>query len=627
MFPDAETGFFVPFTFSAEDRADDQRFENFSSSVGRLAPGATLADVETQGNALVRANAERLGALGGEGASYAEAVEASGFEVGVRPLREQLSGRNANELLPLQLAVAMVLLIACANLANLLLTRLTSRHNELAVRSALGASRSRIVRELSLETLLLSLGGGALGLALAWIGVRLVAASGLLPAWASFGIDHRVLAFTFGVALLAATVFGTLPIWSMTAMSAQSLMREGARLAGGARSARRTRNVLVVVQLALSVALLAAAGLLLRSFGNALDQDPGFRSDHVLIAGLTLPAAKYPDGAARARHLRETIDAVRALPGIEAAGATTRMPFSGENAGIIFRIDGRPADGSELHAAWRSVDEDFFSAMRIPLLRGRTFTRADWDSTARPIVVDSAFERTYFPQGALGQRILLGYSGDDGPYTIVGVVGSVKHFDLTLPASKPTFYFDLGARAGESAYLAVRTAGAPGALADALRAAVRSVDPDQPLFNVATLDQRISGSLTGRRVPLVLIGLFAAAATLLAAIGIYGVLAFTVAQRSSEIGVRVALGATRMRILRLIVGDGGRLVAFGLGAGLVVAIALGRLLQSRLFGVGSVDPLSLAVVVVGFAAIALFACWLPARRAANTDPIVALRYE
>jgi predicted permease len=628
MFPSADTGFFVPFTFRPEDRADDQRFVNFSSSVGRLAPGATSAEVEAQCNALIWRNVERIGTLGENGGEYAQTVEASGFQAGVRALREQLSGQNASELIPLQAAVAMVLLIACANLANLLLTRLSSRHNELAVRTALGASRARIVRELSMETLLLSLAGAVLGMGLAWIGVRLVAASGLLPSWAAFGMDYRVLAFTFGIALLAGAVFGALPIWSMTAQSTQSLMREGTRLAGGARGARRTRNVLVVVQLALSVALLASAGLLLRSFENALDQDPGFRSDHVLIAGLTLPPAKYPDAPAQARHLRQTIDAVRTLPGIEAAGATTRMPFSGENSGIIFRIDGRVGEGSQLHAAWRSVDEDYFKAMRIPLVRGRMFSRADWDSTTRPIVVDAAFEHNYFPNGnAIGQRIFLGDAGTDEPYTIVGVVGSVKHFDLTMPASKPTFYFDLGSRPAEGVYLAVRTTGPSGVLVDALRAAVRSVDPEQPLFNVATLDQRISMSLAGRRVPLVLIGLFAAVAVLLAAIGIYGVLAFTVAQRISEIGVRVALGATRSRILQLVVADGGRLIAIGLAVGLLCAVALGRLLQSRLFGVGSIDPVTLAAVVLGFAAIALFACWLPARRAANTDPIVALRYE
>jgi len=633
MFPGTDVGFFVPFTFSEEMRADDQRFDNYSSSVGRLAPGATPADVEAQCAALIRGNIERIGALGENGGWYARTVESSGFRAGVRPLRAQLSGANARELIPLQAAVAMVLLIACANLANLLLTRLTSRHNELAVRTALGASRARIVRELSVETLLLALAGAVLGISLAWVGVKLVAASGLLPGWAEFGMDGRVLAFTFGVALLASAVFSALPIWSLTAMQPQSLLREGGRLAGGARGAQRTRNVLVVVQLALSVALLAAAGLLLRSFDNALQQNPGFSSEHVLIAGLTLPPAKYPDDAARARHLRQIIDATRGLPGVAAAGATTRMPFSGENAGIIFRVAGRRDEGTQLHASWRSVDEDYFKAMRIPLLRGRAFTHADWGGTPKTLVVDATFERTYFPNGdAIGQRILLGTSGDtdsgdDDPYTIVGVVGSVKHFDLTMPANRPTFYFDLGTRPGDSVYLALRATAAPAALVDALRAAVHSVDSEQPLFNVGTLDQRISSSLAGRRVPLILITLFATAALLLAAIGIYGVLAFTVAQRSSEIGMRVALGATRSRILRLVFADGGRLIAIGLAVGVLCAFALGRLLRNHLFGVDSIDPASLAGVLFGFAVIALFACWLPARRAANTDPIVALRYE
>jgi len=628
MFPSTDIGFFVPFAFSPEDKEDDKRGENYSFIVARLAPGATRADIEAQNAAVVRRNVERIGALGGDGSWYARQVELSGFGFGVRPLREQLSGRNAQQLIPLQLAVALVLLVACANIANLLLSRLTSRHNEFAVRTALGASRARIVRELSLEALLLAFGGALLGLVLAWFGTKVIAASGMLPHWAVFDIDRRVLAFTVGIALLTGVGFGALPIWSLTRLQAQSLLREGARLSGGTRSARRMRGALVVVQLALAVALLAAGGLLLRSFNNATQQNPGFESDNVLIAGLTLPPSRYADGPARARYLRQVLDASRNVRGVTAAGATTVMPFTGNNAGLVFRIEGRTDDGATPHAALRSVDEDYFKAMGIPLRKGRAFTRTDWQTEARAVVVDASFERVYFPDGdVVGKRIFLGSSGVDDPYTIIGVVGGIKNFDLTLPTVKPTFYFDLGTRPSESVYVALKTTGASPATVDALRAAVRSVDTEQPLFNVGTLDERIDFSLSGRRVPLQLLGVFAIAALLLAAIGIYGVLAFSVTQRTGELGVRVAIGADRGRIVRLVLSDGGRLIAIGLLAGVACAIALGRLLRNQLFGVDSVDPASLCVVVLVFAAIALLACWIPARRASRIDPIQALRYE
>ncbi|HSE12562.1 MAG TPA: ABC transporter permease [Rudaea sp.] len=627
MFPRADVGLYVPFAFSSGDLSEDQRGVNYSSIVARLAPGATLAQVASQAAALLRHNVERLGSSGGDGASYANWVDSTGFRFGVRPLRDQLTGRNARELVVLQVAVALVLLIALANVANLLLTRLSARRAELATRTALGARRIDIARQLLTESALLALAGALAGLAGAWFGIRLVAGSGLLPAWATFAVDFRTLAFTVVVTGAATLIFGLVPARIAAGGQPQTTLCER-RLAGGTRAARRARSTLVVVQIALAIALLAGAGLLLRSFVNAAEQSPGFASSNVLTAHLALPAAKYPDAAAQARAVRGMLDAVRALPGVEAAGATTKLPFSGENAGIVFRIEGRSDDASLPHAAWRSVDENFFATLGIPLLRGRVFSAADWNAQDRNIVVDASFAQRYFPdRDAIGQRITLGDSGTGDAYTIIGVVGAVKHFDLTQPAQKPTFYFDLGAHGGDSVFLALHTSAAPAAIAEALRTAIRSVDSEQPLFNIATLDQRIESSLTGRRVPLQLLALFAACALLLAAIGIYGVLSFGVEQRTGEIGLRMAIGADSARVRRGVLADGARLVGAGVGAGVLGALATGYLLKSRLFDVAPVDPPSLAAVAAVIVVTAFAACWLPARRAARLDPIVALRHE
>jgi predicted permease len=438
-----------------------------------------------------------------------------------------------------------------------------------------------------------------------------------------------MLATALALSLFAGALFGVLPILSRAGPQAHGgTLRESGRLASGGRGARLARNALVMVQLALAVALLASAGLLLRSFAKILDQNPGFDSSGVLTATIALPETKYADEAAQARAFRRMLDEVKRLPGVTAAGLTTTLPFSGTNAGLMFRIVGRPSEGVNLHAALRRVDEGYFAAMGIPLRQGRTFTQSDWSASSRDVIVDELFARKHFPDGdAVGSTLYLGSSGDSDVYTIVGVVGNVTHGNLAATATKETFYFDFGARPNQWGWLAVRTSGPTASLIEPLRAAIRSVDPDQPMFNVATLDQRVHQSLTGRRVPLELIGLFAMLALALAAIGIYGVLAFAVAERTGEFGVRMAIGADAAHIRRQVLGDGARIAGAGLGIGVVCALALGFALRSQLFGIGVVDPLSLAAVVGVLAATALVACWLPARRAARTAPIEALRYE
>jgi predicted permease len=627
MFPRVDAGVFVPFAFAPQQLTEDQRGVNYSAIVARLAPGATLAQVDAQTSAVIQRNLERISRSADNDGFYASLV-GSGFRFGARPLREQLSGSNAGELIVLQIAVALVLLIVLANVGNLMLTRLTARHAELAVRTALGARRADVARQLLTEAMLLALAGGMLGLVLAWLGVKVVVNSGLLPAWATFLIDYRTLMFTLAIAIVASLAFGLAPALLSFRAQPQTVLRESGRLGGGGQGARRMRATLVVVQIALAIALLAGAGLLLRSFANASAQSPGFSSANVLTAHLTLPAAKYPDAAAQARGVRRILDATRTLPGADAVGLTTKLPFSGENSGIVFRIAGSNDESSLPHAAWRSVDEDFFGVMSIPLLQGRVFKAADWETQAKTIVVDASFQRQYFPRGdAVGQHITLGSGVGGDAYEIIGVVGSVKHWDLTSIADKPTFYFNFGTHAGDGVYLALRTADASSAFVEALRTAVRSVDAEQPLFNISTLDQRIRSSLTGRRVPLQLLALFAGCALLLAAIGIYGVLAFGVEQRTAEIGLRMAIGADANRVRRGVLADGARLIGAGVGAGTIAAIGIGFLLENRLFDVAPIDPLSLAGVATVLIVTALAACWFPANRAARLDPLVALRHE
>jgi predicted permease len=628
MFPDRETALYVPFAFTPEQKADTQRGFEFSTSIARLAPGRTIADVKNEGDLIVHRNLDRLGSVGGDGTRFATFMKSAGFTVNVRPLRTLLAGDHTRMLVLLQLAVGLVLLIACANIANLLLTRLSARQKELSVRTALGASRRRIARQLLIEAVLLALAGAALGVVIAFAGQKLVAMSGLLPDWVALGLDLRVLAFTLAVAVAAGLLFGLVPVLSAGLAKPQQVLREAGRLSGGGRGARATRSSLVVAQIALAIALLASAGLLVRSFANVMQESPGFDSHGVMTAAISLSPQKYVDDAAKANVIQRVLESTRALPGVTAAGLIDERPMSGSISGSSYQINGVATDASP-HAFQRVVDDGYFKAMSIPLIQGRTFETSDWTSKNKVAVIDELFAKKRFPNGdAVGHVLNFDRPGvTDREYTIVGVVGTVKNGDLGETVSQETHYFDYGQHPADTFTLVVRTAGPPDALVQPLRDAVHAIDPEQPLFDVMTLDQRVHLSLTGRRVPMQLIGLFAALALVLAAVGIYGVLAFAVSQRTGEFGVRMAIGADAGRIRRQVLGDGARLLGFGLAIGVVAAIVLGFVLRSQLFGVGAVDVPSLSVVVVVLAATALIACWLPARRAARAAPLDALRYE
>jgi predicted permease len=628
MFPDRETALYVPFAFTPAQKADTERGHEFSTSIARLAPDATIADAKNEADLIVRRNLDRLGSIGSDGTRFSTFMKSAGFTIDVRPLRTLLAGDHSRMLVLLQLAVGLVLLIACANIANLMLTRLSARQKELSVRTALGASRSRLARQLLIEAVLLALAGAVLGIGIALAGQKLVAMSGLMPDWVTLGIDLRVLAFTFAVAVAAGLLFGLAPVLSAGLAKPQQVLREAGRLGGGGRGARATRGALVVAQIALAIALLASAGLLVRSFANVIEESPGFDSRGVLTAAISLSPAKYPDDGAKANAVHRILESARALPGATAVGVIDERPMSGAISGSSYRIAGLTIDATP-HAFERTVDEDYFKAMGIPLIQGRTFEPSDWTSANKVAVVDELFAKKRFPNGdAVGHILDLDRPGVTGQqYTIVGVVGTTKNGDLGETISQETFYLDYGQSPAGTLTLILRSAGPPGALVQPLREAVRSVDPEQPLFDVMTLDQRVHLSLTGRRVPMQLIGLFAALALVLAAIGIYGVLAFAVAQRTGEFGVRMAIGADAGRIRRQVLADGVRLLLPGLAIGIAGAIALGLVLRSQLFGVGAVDFPSLGLVVAVLGAIALLACWVPARRAAKTAPLEALRYE
>ena len=634
FFPDRKTQLWTPFAFTEEQRGDKQRGWEFSSMIGRLKPGATIAQLDAQMDAIVHNNIERLGTTP-EGAGWKRFVEASGFTGRAQTLRDLLVGDLRPTLWLLQALVGCVLLIACANVANLLLTRLSARQKELSVRATLGAGSARIARQLLIESVLLALLGGAAGLALAYGGVLGIRALGLGGMSGSFdiAIDAPVLAFSAVVAIATGLLFGMVPLISLRHGNPYEALKDGGRGNSAGPAARKVRNGLVVLQTAMAAALLAVAGLLIRSFVQVQQQSPGFVSDNVLSATVDLPKNRYPDDAGKARFYERLLQEARALPGVKSAGVVSNMPFTGNNGSQSYIIEGRDtSQGVVPHGYDQTVDEDFFKTLQIPLLQGRAFSDAD-TTTSQPVaIVDEILAKKYFPgQSALGKRISTDYDARDMSKTkwstIVGVVGAVKRERLSEQTIKETIYRYYRQQPEGVMTLALHTDAAPNTLVAPLRAALLRIDPEQPVFDIRTMGERIALSLDERRTPMLLLMLFAAVALALSAVGIYGVLAFAVALRTGEIGVRLSLGASRADILRLVFSDGGRLTAMGLVLGMLTAVALALTMRAQLFGVGVLDPLTLSIVMMLVAATAAVACWLPARRAARVEPIEALRHE
>jgi predicted permease len=618
----ADVQLLVPFSFTPDQMSDNARGNEFSTMIARLRPGATIGQANAQMKTIVNRNLDRLP----QRRSFATTSGFGGFAV---PLRDEVVGDVRQPLYVLQAGVVVVLLIACANVASLLLMRATGRHRELAIRTTLGAGHGRIVRQLLTEGLVLSILGAIGGLALGLAGLRglLALSSQQLPGAADASLHPAVFAFTLTLAVITGLVFGLVPALTVLRGNTSSLLKDDSARGTAGKHTGFARATLVVAETALALVLLVSAGLLIKSFARLQDVNPGFSSDNILTARLSLPARRYSDANARRAFWARLLDRVRSIPGVAAAGLTSSVPFTGTGASGSYSIVGyTPPQGEAMpHGRQQVVGGDYFHALQIPLVAGRTFTDADTVDAPRVVVIDQYLINRYFrDRNPIGQQIRRG--GPDSPaITIVGVVGTVNSIDLGQPVEKERLYYPVTQQTLQSMALVVKTQVDPHALVSQLRVTVAAIDSEQPLADVRTVDEWMSRSLEGRRSPMLLLTLFGGVALVLSAVGIYGVLAFGVAQRAREFGIRQALGADRQKILSLVLAQGLRTTGAGILIGLVGSVALTRYLQSLLFGVGAHDVSVYVGVTLLLFGVAMAACYLPARRATRVDPSITLR--
>jgi len=632
----AEPDAWVPLALRVEQRED--RATRAGVAIGRLRPGAGIAPAEAELAAVCR-QLERLH------------PRVKGWSARLAPLSEQLTGDLRPGLLMLWGAGGLVLLIACANVANLLLARAAGRRREIAVRTALGAGRGRLAAQLLLESGLLAAAGGVLGLAFAAVALRLFAAfappvarayvaAGSGPgSGGAIGLDGRVLAFTAALCVAASIVAGLAPMLQMGRPDLAALLRSGSRAASGPVASRRTRNGLVVAEVALAAVLLIGAGLLLRSLVSLLAVDPGFRPAGVLSFEVDRPEDPVREAPRLALLFQRLADRLRALPGAVAVGGVSELPLDGVEVKAGVYIEGRPVPEKPeevLFADSREIVPGYFAAMGIPLRSGRLLDAGDEAGKPLAAVIDETMARTFWPhEDPLGKRFRRATnprSGNDPAnpwYTVVGVVGTVRQALGSAP--QPQMYRTaaqlLPALAAADMVFVIRTSGDPAMMTRAVRAAVRQVEPGQPITKVRTLEQVVAGSVIRRRFSLMLLGFFAILALVLSTVGIYGVTSYSVAQRRRELGLRVALGARPPAVLGLVLGEAALLAGLGVLVGAAGALALGRVLGSLLYGIGPADPLTFGVTAAGLLLIAVAAAWSPGRRATEVDPNMALRNE
>ncbi|MCI0407809.1 MAG: ABC transporter permease, partial [Acidobacteria bacterium] len=552
----------------------------------------------------------------------------TGWNANLVPLYEEIVGEVRPALLALFAAVGFVLLIACGNVTNLLLARGASRQKEIALRAALGAGRIRIIRQLLTESMLLALAGGAIALLVGQWGVELLRAlqPANLPRMQELGISSSVLLFTFALSLVTGLVFGSAPALLISRSSLSETLKEGGR-GSGSGGRHRLKGALVIAQVALSLVLLVGAGLQIRSFLHLMEVDPGFDSTNVLTMGVSLPDTKYTDAERQTAFIQQALENLKALPGVKSAAAVSTVPLGDSDLIYSLVVEGRTVPkGQEPSANWYSVSPDYFQTLRIPLVRGRVFTEHD-DSTAKRVaVINESLARRIFPgEDPIGRQIRMGINSQ-AVREIVGIVKDVKHYALESRFTMQ-MYEPYRQQTRDSMVFLLRTDTDPASLTSAARRAIFSLDKEQPVSEARTLEELVSASASQRRFNTLLIGFFAVVALVLAAVGIYGVVAYSVAQRTHEIGVRMALGAQKRDVFSLVLRQGMVLVVTGVILGLAGAMALTRLISQLLFNVSALDAATFLSTPLLLAAVALLACYLPARRASRVDPMVALRYE
>src|SRR5579862_131780 len=624
-FPSRDTALWEPLTlFPGWERAKLNRAIPSGFVVGRLETGFTLAQAQTDMSII----GERLAR---EHPELSTSLDFFGFSANVVPLALQLTGKDVRFALWLLFgAVVLVLIIACTNVANLLLSRGMTRARELAVRSALGAGKSRLVGQLLTETVLLYLASGVGGVAIAVGADRLLirSAPADIPRLGEAGISLGVLAFAFGVTLVAALAFGLAPALRISKIDPQMALKEAGPSLSQTQGVLRLRSLLVIGELALAMVLLASAGLLMRSFIRVEGVDPGFRPDHVLTARVV--QAKSKSDAQWADFYLQALDRIRAIPGVEAAGAVDNFFFSSYPDEAIV-VEGRaplPPGSSIAQVTDDGISPDCLRAVGVPLLKGRVFTLDDGPSSPRTAIINATMAKRFWPNAdPIGQRFKFSFQKPGDPWImVVGMVGDMRRDGLTKEPVSQVF-LPLAQDPARGMDLLVRTTADPRNFAAAMRSAIRSVDKTAPVFNVATLEDELGEQNAPRRFQSMLLSLFAILALILATVGVYGVVAYTTRQRTHEIGIRVALGAQRTQVLRMVVSHALKLILTGVALGIVLALGITRLIASVLFEVKPTDPLTFAAVSTVLTGVAFLACYFPARRATKVDPMVALRYE
>jgi len=614
-FPSKEIEMWVPMGWNHEQIASVRR-PHFLRAVGRLKTGVTLD----------QARAEMTAIAGQLEQQYPDTNTQMG--VGLGPLKEWIVSDTRLPLIVFLVAVAFVLLIACANVANLLLARAATRTREVAIRTALGARRSRIVKQLLTESLVLAVAGGALGLLLAlWCRDLLVTFSpGDIPRLDEARLDWRVLGFALGITLLTTLLFGLVPALQSSKPDLMSTLKEGGQKGGSAGG--RVRNTLVVAEVALALVLVIGAGLMIRSFLRLQQVDPGFNPNNLLMLSISLPGARYPEDSQATAFFEQAEQRIRNLPGVEAVGSTTKPALTGYRWTGDMTIEGRSPEDYVREVRHKEITPDYFRAMGIQLISGRFFDSSDHDKSLPTIIVNEALARRSFAgEDPIGKRLTFNKPTQKPTWqTIIGVVRNEKQDSLSAEP-KPEIYQSYLQNANNEMTFIVRTAGDPRSLAAAVRDEIRALDKDLPPFNIKTMNDLMYESLARERFTTLLLTIFAGLALVLASVGIYGVMSYAVTQRTHEIGIRMALGAQTRDIFRQVVGQALRLAGLGVALGLAAAFALTRLMASLLYAVSTTDPLTFALIAILLSGVALLASYIPARRAMKVDPMIALRYE